>query len=309
GERGTGKELSAARIHFLSPRWQGPFVKLNCAALPETLLEAELFGVEAGAFTGAARRRQGRFELADGGSIFLDEIGNTPLSLQEKILRTIEYGEFERLGGTETLKVSVRIVAATNVDLPSAAAAGRFREDLLDRLAFDVLTLPPLRARQGDIPLLANHFGLGMAKSLQWPTFPGFSDRAMAAMDTYAWPGNVRELKNVVERAVAHWTEPENAIDSVTFDPFASPFRPPAAASKVPKQSPDPEPQPKRAAVPIDGDYRASLDAHARSLLADALIQSKHNQRRAAAALGLNYNQLRHELRKYGLLPSQQSAS
>src|SRR4051812_12404837 len=178
GERGTGKELSAARVHYLSRRWAAPFVKLNCAALPENLLEAELFGVEPGAFTGANRRRAGRFELADGGTLFLDEIGNASMAVQEKILRVIEYGELDRLGGSETITVSVRVVAATNTDLPGAARAGRFRDDLLDRLAFDVLTLPPLRARQGDVALLADHFGRAMAAELGWDAFPGFSPDA-----------------------------------------------------------------------------------------------------------------------------------
>src|SRR3954471_9541526 len=214
GERGTGKELSAARVHFLSRRWSGPLIKFNCAALPESLLESELFGVEPGAFTGAAKRRLGRFELADGGTLFLDEIGNAGLAVQEKILRVIEYGEFERLGGAETLTVSVRVVAATNRDLPSEARAGRFREDLLDRLAFDVLTLPPLRARSGDIALLADHFARAMAADLGWKVFPGFSEGAQAALEAYGWPGNVRELKNVVERAVAA-SSVEATIDSV----------------------------------------------------------------------------------------------
>ncbi|MDX2225262.1 MAG: phage shock protein operon transcriptional activator [Rhodospirillaceae bacterium] len=304
GERGTGKELSAARVHFLSPRWQGPFVKLNCAALPESLLEAELFGVEAGAFTGAARRRQGRFEMAHGGSLFLDEIGNTPLSLQEKILRVIEYGEFERLGGSETLRVSVRMVAATNVDLPSEAAAGRFREDLLDRLAFDVLTLPPLRARPGDVRMLAEHFGLGMAKALGWSAFPGFTAAAVAALEHHAWPGNVRELKNVVERAISHWDDPARPIGTVVFDPFESPHRPrpkapPSAAPSLDSPGPPPAPEP--------ADYRAAVAAFEHRLLTTALTAARNNQRQAAQRLGLSYHQFRHELRRHGLLPSQQA--
>ena len=155
GERGTGKELIAARLHYLSPRWQAPLVKLNCATLTEALLETELFGHEAGAFTGAARRHVGRFEKANGGTLFLDELATVSLRVQEKILRAVEYGQFERVGGSETLTVDVRIVGATNGDLPAAVRAGQFRADLLDRLAFDVLTVPPLRVRPGDIMQLA----------------------------------------------------------------------------------------------------------------------------------------------------------
>ena len=166
GERGTGKELVASRLHFLSRRWGGPFVQLNCAALAESLLESELFGHEAGAFTGAVRRRAGRFELADSGSLFLDEIAAASPAVQEKLLRVVEYGAFERLGGAAPLSVDVRVIGATNVDLPAAAGSGGFRADLLDRLAFEVLTLPPLRARREDIPLLARHFGREMAKEL-----------------------------------------------------------------------------------------------------------------------------------------------
>ena len=151
GERGTGKELIAARIHFLSGRWDYPFIKLNCAALAESLLETELFGHEAGSFTGAAKRRLGRFELANEGSLFLDELSSTSSAIQEKILRVIEYGDFERVGGSETIRTNVRIIGATNEDLPSLAETGKFRDDLLDRLAFDVITLPPLRERREDI--------------------------------------------------------------------------------------------------------------------------------------------------------------
>jgi psp operon transcriptional activator len=202
GERGTGKELIASRLHFLSARWDRPLVQLNAAALPETLLDSELFGHEAGAFTGAMRQRRGRFELADGGSLFLDEIASTSLAVQERLLRVVEYGAFERVGGSVTVQVDVRLIGATNLDLPSEAAAGRFRQDLLDRLAFDVLTVPPLRARREDIPLLAEHFGRAMAHDLGWPGFPGFGADAMDALRAHPWPGNVRELQNAVERAV-----------------------------------------------------------------------------------------------------------
>src|SRR6201997_1742346 len=180
GERGTGKELVAARLTFLSPRWDKPFIKLNCATLAETLLDSELFGHEAGAFTGATRRRLSRFELADAGTLFLDEIGTASLAVQEKILRVIEYGSFERVGGNEVHHVDVRVIAATNVDLPQEAEAGRFLSDLLDRLAFDVVTIPPLRERTEDIALLAEHFARGMTRELGRELFRGFTAAGLA---------------------------------------------------------------------------------------------------------------------------------
>ncbi len=220
GERGTGKELIAARLAYLSPRWDRPFVALNCAALADSLLDSELFGHEAGAFTSASRRRAGRFELADGGTLFLDEIANATLSVQEKILRAIEYGRFERVGGNDTLAVDVRVIAATNADLPALAASGRFRADLLDRLAFDVVLLPPLREREEDIPLLAEHFATRMTAELGRAFFPGFAPSALAALAGYGWPGNVRELRNVVERSVCRMTRPERRLAEVVIDPF-----------------------------------------------------------------------------------------
>ena len=192
GESGTGKERIAALVHRASGRAQRPFVKLNCAALPEALLESELFGHEAGAFTGAARRREGRFELADGGTLFLDEIGETSPAMQSKLLRVLQEGEFERVGGSRTLRVDVRVVAATNRDLQAEVAAGRFRGDLLYRLAVVPLLLPPLRERPEDVVPLARHFAR-----------PGlvFDAEAEALLRGAPWPGNVRELQNVVQRA------------------------------------------------------------------------------------------------------------
>ncbi len=325
GERGTGKELSAARVHYLSARWDGPFVAINCAALPENLLEAELFGVEPGAFTGAAQRRLGRFERADGGTLFLDEIGNAPLAVQEKILRVIEYGEFERLGGSETLSVSVRIVAATNADLPALAADGKFRDDLLDRLAFDVLTLPPLRARTGDIPLLADVFGHAMARELGWDGFAGFSESALAWLEGYTWPGNVRELRNVVERAVArsahdiarsaHDLEKgeDGVIDAaaIDLDPFASPYRPAAwAASAGTPSAPLGKPQAAKDTLGrAPCDFKREVSRFEARVLKNAIEACRHNQKAAAAHLGLTYNQLRNSLRKHGLLPTQDDAA
>jgi psp operon transcriptional activator len=298
GERGTGKELIAARLHYLSARWDRPQLKLNAAALPETLLDSELFGHEAGAFTGAIRQRRGRFELADGGSLFLDEIANTSLAVQERLLRVVEYGAFERVGGSATVQVDVRLIGATHVDLPAAAAAGRFRHDLLDRLAFDVLTVPPLRARREDVTLLAGHFGRAMAHDLGWPGFPGFAREAEAALLAHAWPGNVRELKNVVERAVYRAQPPRRPISRIDFDPFASPFRPGA-----PGLEPEASAEAARSAPGRATDFRGAVAAFERRLLEAALARNRHNQRATAAELELSYDQLRHQLRKHRLLP------
>nr|WP_136249907.1 phage shock protein operon transcriptional activator [Ningiella ruwaisensis] len=234
GERGTGKELVAARLHFLSKRWEQNYVKLNCAALNDNLLESELFGYEAGAFTGASKRREGRFEYADQGTLFLDELANTSPLIQEKLLRVIEYGEFERVGGTKTVKVDVRLIAATNEDLPTLAERGEFRADLLDRLAFDVVTIPPLRERKEDILRLAEHFAINMARELEMELFSGFSKRAKEILLDYSWPGNIRELKNVVERAV-YRNSPHLPVHDIVIDPFESKYRP-TSRIKAPTQ-------------------------------------------------------------------------
>ena len=293
GERGTGKELVAARLTFLSPRWDKPFVKLNCATLAESLLDSELFGHEAGAFTGATRRRLSRFEIADGGTLFLDEIATASVAVQEKILRVIEYGSFERVGGNEVHHVDVRVVAATNVDLPALAAAGRFRSDLLDRLAFDVVTIPPLRERAEDIPLLAEHFARGMAREMGREVFQGFTAAALERLAAYRWPGNVRELKNVVERSLYRWPRPDARLDGIVFDAFASPHRPAALAAA---------PAPQVAVEPTAaGDFLARVASFEQQLLGKALAANHFNQRRTATALGLTYDQLRHYLKKHSL--------
>jgi psp operon transcriptional activator len=292
GERGTGKELIAARLNFLSPRWEKPFVKLNCAALPESLLDSELFGHEAGAFTGAVRRRPGRFELADGGTLFLDEVAHASIAVQEKILRAVEYGVFERVGGSAPVSVDVRVIAATNVDLAAAVAAERFRADLLDRLAFDVVTIPPLRERQEDILLLAEHFALGMARELRRDYFPGFAPPAREALLGHAWPGNVRELKNAVERSVARASRPDRPVETIVLDPFASPWRP---AAPPPPVVPNP---------PVDhppAGFEERVRRFEAGLLADALARHRFNQQETARDLGLGYHQLRHLLRKHKL--------
>ena len=202
GESGVGKELIAEAIHHQSPRRPKPLVKLNCGALPEGLIESELFGHEKGAFTGAIQQRKGRFELADGGTIFLDEISEIPPATQVKLLRVLQDGEFERVGGTQTLKVDVRVIAATNRDLEEEVAEGRFRKDLFYRLNVIHMVIPPLRDRVEDIPLLALHFLDKFCLENDRPPM-GFSPEAMRALKSHAWPGNIRELQNVVERAVA----------------------------------------------------------------------------------------------------------
>lgn len=310
GERGTGKELVAARVHFLSQRWSRNYLKINCAALSDDLLESELFGHEAGAFTGATARHVGRFERADGGTLFLDEIATSSSRAQEKILRVVEYGEFERVGGSQTLATDVRVVAAANVDLPSRAASGEFRADLLDRLAFDVITLPPLRARLDDIPVLTEHFGRRMASELGAPAFPGFSQNALETLLSHSWPGNVRELKNVVERAVyrALAVNPlaDELIDEIVLDPFESPWRPSAQLSSPAVQA---STLTDRAATersiedhePKDEDFERATAAFESRLIMRALHASEGHQGRAARRLGLTYHQFRGLMRKHGL--------
>jgi len=312
GERGTGKELIAERLHHLSPRWSGPLVVMNCAALPEHLIEAELFGHEAGSFTGATKTRHGRFEEADGGTLFLDELATLSAPAQDRLLRAVEYGEITRIGASRPVTVDVRIVAATNEHLPTLVEQARFRADLLDRLSFEVITLPPLRSRTGDIPLLVEHFGRRMAVELEWSNWPGFTDKAMAEMERYRWPGNVRELRNVVERAVYRWEDPERAIDSVQFDPFHSPWAPSTSAVLAGSGSGAGEPaaqaQPEAAAddqqpLPTEtSDFRAAVDSYERMLLENALKTNRFNQRATAAAIGLSYDQLRHALKRHKLL-------
>jgi two-component system response regulator HydG len=201
GESGTGKELVARLLHALGPSPDGPFVAINCAAIPETLLESELFGYEKGAFTGAVQRKQGRFELAHRGTLFLDEVGELPLALQAKLLRVLETQAFERVGGTTTIRVKTRIVAATNRQLRQAVASRQFREDLFFRLSVLPVTLPPLRERPGDVAILAQHFVVAVARQLGRPA-PALTPAALDALEAYAWPGNVRELQNCLERAV-----------------------------------------------------------------------------------------------------------
>ena len=295
GERGTGKELIAARLHYLSNRWDATFLKMNCAAISDSLLESELFGHEAGAFTGASRAHQGRFERADAGTLFLDELATTSVLVQEKILRVIEYGEFERLGGSKTLRADVRLIAATNADLPRLAGAGKFRRDLLDRLAFDVITLPPLRARNEDVALLAEYFAIDMATELGRDYFPGFAPAALEQLQTYHWPGNVRELKNVVERAV-YRTPDDLPVHEITIDPFDSPFRP--------EREEDGDGSGGGAghgAQSLPLDLKQTVRQLEIDLCNAALANARYNQRRAAELVGLTYHQFRGYLRKYDI--------
>ncbi len=294
GERGTGKELAASRLHFLSKRWQGPLVALNCSALNPSLIESELFGYEKGAFTGAEERRRGRFESADGGTLFLDEIGNIPMEVQEKILRVVEYGSFERVGSSERVDVDVRIVAATHADLEALVEKGRFKRDLLDRLSFEVLYLPPLRKRKEDIALLANHFAVRMAHELDREEVPRFSDDALRALESYRWPGNVRELKNVVERAV--YRSDSSLITEVIFNPFQREGVPTELFSREAKQEARHEAEPAEARKPLLKQAVEDLEVR---LIQEALEESRYNQRKAAAMLGLTYHQFRGMLRKY----------
>lgn len=330
GERGTGKELIAARLHYLSQRWDQNYVKLNCAALNESLLESELFGYEAGAFTGASKRREGRFEVAHNGTLFLDELANTSGLIQEKLLRVIEYGEFERVGGSRTVKTDVRLIAATNEDLPGLAETGEFRADLLDRLAFDVITIPPLRERKDDILLLAENFAINMARELEMELFSGFTEKAKRTLLEYEWPGNIRELKNVVERAVYRTNNPHLPVHDIILDPFESTYRPKAriktadrvatsshqAANSVPTsetvttldepandanttQSVKYE---EKIVYPID--LKEKSQQYEIDMIQQALADSQFNQKKTAEKLSLTYHQLRGYLKKYNLLES-----
>ncbi|MBQ4888295.1 phage shock protein operon transcriptional activator [Shewanella sp. MMG014] len=326
GERGTGKELIAERLHYLSARWDQEFIKLNCSSLSESLLESELFGHESGAFTGAKGKHEGRFERADDGTLFLDELANTSGLIQEKLLRVIEYGEFERVGGSKTVQTNVRLICAANEDLPTLAENGEFRADLLDRLAFDVITLPPLRCRTEDIMPLAEYFAVSMARQLDLDFFGGFSPVAIEQLMSHRWPGNIRELKNVVERSVYRRGSEGDEIDHIILDPFASPYRPtkrvrtrerqqePVAkpnmiddASTSSEQDTNVEPSTsnKNAAdnkVTFPINFKEHTENYEVELLKSALSESQFNQKKTAELLGLSYHQLRGILKKYNLL-------
>jgi psp operon transcriptional activator len=302
GERGTGKELAASRLHYLSGRWEAPFVTLNCAALPPTLIETELFGHSSGAFTGAGKTRKGRFEEADGGTLFLDEMGLIPLEVQEKILRVVEYGSFERVGSSNTIEVDVRIVGATNEDLPKLCEQKKFKRDLLDRLSFEVLFLPPLRERGSDIRLLAEHFAARMSTELDKKQAPLFSENSLSILSSYNWPGNIRELKNVVERAT--YKCDNGIIDVLEIDPFKNPYE----IALIPQSEAEPEKDADAAsdfvsktvsAIPPLEDFRRNIREIEIDYLKRALFEGGNNQRKAADLLSLSYDQFRGFYRKY----------
>lgn len=303
GERGSGKELIAQRLHYLSTRWDSPLITLNCAALSDNLVDSELFGHESGSFTGAKGRHSGRFERAEGGTLFLDEIATAPLAVQEKLLRVIEYGEYERVGGQQVLRANVRVICATNEDLIGMSERNEFRADLLDRLAFDVIHVPPLRERIDDILPLANFFGLKMAQELGWALFPGIDAQASHALLTHLWPGNVRELKNVVERAVYRHIDHETPIDEFDFNPLASPFSPPSqpdGKTQIAQQTKTSTLlDAKQLTFPID------LKSHCNEVEKQAIISSLNlshfNQRKACELLNLSYHQLRGLMRKHAI--------
>lgn len=299
GERGTGKELAANRLHYLSKRWDGPFVTINCSTLSPSLIESELFGHERGAFTGAERSRKGRFELAHSGTLFLDELGTIPMEVQEKILRVVEYGSFERVGGSLPVEVDVRIIGATNADLPVMAEQGKFKADLLDRLSFEVLTLPPLRHRDEDVMILANFFARRIGFELGREQLPVFTRKAVQKLQGHGWPGNVRELKNVVERAV--YRSDHDVIDTIVFNPFASPygkvqdFLEPQDTTPNNNFEYDENVNTNRITLP----FKQAVRQYEVDLISSTLTKAKYNQRVAATLLGLSYDQFRGLVKKY----------
>jgi len=281
GETGTGKEVAARAIHRLSPRATRPFIAINCAAIPENLIESELLGHEKGAFTGAGERKKGKIEEADGGTLFLDEIGEMPLAAQAKLLRVIQEREFERVGSTRTIKVDIRLIAASNRDLEDAARRGAFREDLFYRLNVISMTMPPLRERREDIVPLARHFlERNRAKSAR--RIAGFSTQAEGCLSRYHWPGNVRELENAVERAVVLGSTPqilpEDLPDAVAE---AAVFAPPQGA--------------------LVGEFHAEVKEAKRQLVRQAIEQAGGNYAEAARRLGMHPNNLHRLIRELGL--------
>jgi psp operon transcriptional activator len=271
-------------------------VALNCAALSPSLIEAELFGYEKGAFTGALQRRIGRFEAADRGTLFLDEIGSIPMEVQEKILRVVEYNVFERVGSAESVEVDVRIIAATNADLKDLARKNLFKQDLLDRLSFEVLFLPPLRERKEDIVLLARHFAGRMALELGWDEIPAFSEAAVAALEKHSWPGNIRELKNVVERAV--YRSDAATISDIDFNPFHSPYDDPLSTA-VEKPPASEKSAGANSARLLQAPLTEAVWQLKVTMMQTALRKAQYNQKKAARILGLTYHQFRGLYRRY----------
>jgi DNA-binding NtrC family response regulator len=275
GERGTGKELVARAIHTESGRGDRPFIAVNCAAFPETLLESELFGHERGAFTGAERQVPGRFEQAAGGSLFLDEISRMPPSFQQKILRVVEYGTFTRIGGTREIRSNARVVAASNADLQECIRQGAFLPDLYDRLAFEVVRVPPLRERRGDIALLARHFLRAFLAEVPALGDKTWDEAALAALERYPFPGNVRELKTIVERAAYRDTTREINVEDLALPDATVP------------------------GTTAAGTFRERVEAFERQLIVEALAASDGNQADAARRLGLAYHRFRYYAGKH----------
>jgi DNA-binding NtrC family response regulator len=292
GESGTGKELFARTLHALSPRADGPFVAINCAAIPETLLETELFGHEKGAFTGAANRKPGKFEMAHRGTLFLDEIGELPLALQAKILRALEEKRFERVGGTSLLQVDVRVVAATNRNLRQAVAARQFREDLFFRLSVFPITIPPLRDRQSDIPMLTKYFIERFCRDLNKKPL-SLAPSAVDELTTYAWPGNVRELQNCIERAVI-LTEG----DTIHARHLSLSFRDAAPGSAGVDDNP-------WSRIDLSGTMAAAtarvVAEVERRKIQQALVEAGGNKAKAAEALQLGFKTFTSKLRDYSI--------
>lgn len=294
GESGTGKELVAHAIHYNSDRADGPFIKISCAALPETLLESELFGYEKGAFTGATTSKMGRFELAHGGTLFLDEIGDISATIQVKLLRVLQEKEFERVGGTETIRVNIRLITATNKDLEKEVREGRFREDLYYRLNVIPICMPSLRERKEDIPLLVNHFlkktNLENKKNIKY-----ISDEAMEYLMNYSWPGNVRELENAIERAVILCQE-----DTITPNLFPIPgdkahpalttFNPPEPISTLDASK-----------ASSDSSLLKNVENLEKTMIQGALDRTRGNQRKAAQILGITERMLGYKIKIYGM--------
>ena len=312
GERGSGKEMAASRLHYLSKRWQKNLVTVNCAALAPTLIESELFGYEQGAFTGANKTRKGRFEEAQGGTLFLDEIGNIPIQVQEKILRVVEYGTYERVGSSVTHEADVRIIGATNADLKQMCREGKFKEDLLDRLSFEVVFIPPLRERGEDILILANYFAQRMAMECGHMDLPVFSEEVKTRLLNYSWPGNVRELKNTIERAV--YRSKGDIISSIQLDPFENPYAP---GNDVPQSINEGNNEVAVAnqavikefsydSLPLDSLERIKGELE-ESFVKRALLKAGGNQREAAKLMNITYDQFRGLYRKHTRPSSQAS--
>jgi transcriptional regulator with GAF, ATPase, and Fis domain len=292
GESGTGKELVATALHETSSRRERPFIKINCAAIPRELVEAELFGFEKGAFTGAVQSKPGRFELADGGTLFLDEIGEIPIEMQVKLLRAIQESEFERVGGVKTTRVQVRLIAATSRDLTKEIAAGRFREDLYYRLNVVPLHLPPLRERREDIPLLVEHFRQKYNARLK-KNVERIEDDALAALSGYSWPGNIRELENVLERTILFAEKP--VIRAADLPPS---LRANAVAHEDAAPAPTGVPS---APGPLKEIVKEQVQAIERDLIVRGLEVTNGNVTRTAKLLKISRKSLQMKMKEFGL--------